>query len=73
MGSFTCCFLFQSHWVTNHTADVNLLYPYLQDIGIDINKLKVDMKSQAVADIMQKDAQDAKVLKTQHSLLMVKC
>ncbi len=52
---------------------MNLLYPYLQDIGIDINKLKVDMKSQAVADIMQKDAQDAKVLKTQHSLLMVKC
>lgn len=54
---------YQSNWAINHTADVNLVYPYLQDIGIDIDKLKVDMNSQSVADIMQKDAQDAKVLR----------
>lgn len=56
-------FYYQSSWAINHTADVNLLYPYLQDIGLDIDKLKVDMNSQLVADIMQKDAQDAKVLR----------
>jgi len=42
---------------------VNLLYPYLQDIGLDIDKLKVDMMSQTVANAMQKDAADAKVLR----------
>ncbi|MCP4323575.1 MAG: thioredoxin domain-containing protein [Psychromonas sp.] len=56
-------FYHQSSWAINHTADVNLVYPYLQGIGIDIDKLKVDMKSQSVVDIMQKDAQDAKVLR----------
>jgi len=56
-------FYYQSSWTLNHTADVNLVYPYLQDIGVDIDKLKIDMKSQSVADIMQKDAQDAKVLR----------
>jgi protein-disulfide isomerase len=56
-------FFYQSSWAINHTADVNLVYPYLQGVGIDIDKLKVDMKSQAVADVMQKDADDAKVLR----------
>ena len=56
-------FYYQSSWAINHTADVNLVYPYLDNIGIDIDKLKVDMKSQSVADIMQKDAEDAKVLR----------
>ena len=56
-------FYYQSSWAINHTADVNLLYPYLQDIGIDIDKLKVDMKRQSIADTMQKDAQDAKLLR----------
>jgi protein-disulfide isomerase len=56
-------FYYQSSWAINHVADVNLIYPYLQDIGVDIDKLKVDMKSQTVTDIMQKDAQDAKTLR----------
>lgn len=56
-------FYYQSNWAINHTADVNLVYPYLQDIGVDIDKLKVDMKSKTVADIMQKDTEDAKVLR----------
>lgn len=54
---------YQSDWAINHTADVNLVYPYLRDIGIDIDKLKVDMQSQSVAQTMQKDAEDAKVLR----------
>ncbi|PKG37294.1 DsbA family protein [Psychromonas sp. Urea-02u-13] len=56
-------FFYQSSWAINHTADVNLVYPYLQGIGIDIDKLKVDMKSQAIADVMKKDTEDAKVLR----------
>lgn len=43
---------------------MNLVFPCLQDIGIDIDMLKVDMKSQSVADIMQKDAKILRVLKT---------
>jgi len=56
-------FYHQNSWAINHVADVNLLYPYLQDIGLDIDKLKVDMMSQTVTAAMQKDAADAKVLR----------
>jgi len=56
-------FYYQDNWAINHVADVNLVYPYLQKIGIDIEKLKVDMQRQSVADIMQKDANDAKLLR----------
>lgn len=54
---------YQSSWAINHTADINLVYPYLEDIGVDLDKLKIDMKSKIVTDIMQKDAQDAKILR----------
>ncbi|MEH6454187.1 MAG: thioredoxin domain-containing protein [Psychromonas sp.] len=56
-------YYYQSNWAINHVADVNLVYPYLQNIGIDIDKLKIDMKSQTVIDNMQKDAEDAKILR----------
>lgn len=58
---------YQSSWTINHTADVALLFPYLQDEGIDIEQLKVDMQHPNIADNMALDAQDAKklnVLKT---------
>ncbi|WP_017219952.1 DsbA family protein [Moritella dasanensis] len=54
---------YQSSWAINHTANVDLLYPYLQDAGIDIAKLKIDMKSAVIAENMAKDAKDAKALK----------
>ncbi|MFT7682464.1 MAG: protein-disulfide isomerase [Moritella dasanensis] len=54
---------YQSSWAINHTASVELLYPYLQDAGIDIAKLKIDMKSAVIAENMAQDAKDAKALK----------
>jgi protein-disulfide isomerase len=54
---------YQSSWAINHTANVDLLFPYLQDAGIDIAKLKIDMKSAVIAENMAQDAKDAKTLK----------
>jgi len=53
----------QSRWAINHTANVELLYPYLQDAGIDIEKLKIDMKKAVIAENLAQDTQDAKTLK----------
>jgi len=53
----------QSRWAINHTANVELLYPYLQDAGIDIEKLKIDMTKTVIADKLAQDTQDAKTLK----------
>lgn len=54
---------YQNNWAINHTANVDLLYPYLQDAGIDIAKLKVDMENPLIAARMAQDAKDAKTLK----------
>jgi len=54
---------YQSNWAINHVANVDLLYPYLKDIGVDIEKLKIDMKNQVIAEKMAQDAGDAKTLK----------
>lgn len=54
---------YQGRWAINHTANVDLLYPYLQDIGVDITKLKIDLKNPVIAKNMAKDAQDAKTLR----------
>ena len=53
----------QSRWAINHTANVELLYPYLKNAGVDIEKLKVDMQSTEIAQNMAQDAKDAKTLK----------
>lgn len=53
----------QSRWAINHTANVTLLYPYLEDAGIDIEQLKIDMKKPIIAESMARDAKDAKTLK----------
>ncbi|MCJ8349929.1 thioredoxin domain-containing protein [Moritella sp.] len=54
---------YQSRWAINHVANVDLLYPYLQDIGVDIEKLKIDVKNPAIAESMAQGALDAKTLK----------
>jgi len=54
---------YQSRWAINHVANVDLLYPYLQDIGVDIEKLKVDAKKAVITENMAQDALDAKTLK----------
>jgi len=53
----------QSRWAINHTANVELLYPYLQDAGIDIEKLKIDMTKTVITDKLAQDTLDAKTLK----------
>ena len=54
---------YQSEWAINHVANVDLLYPYLQDAGIDIAQLKTDMQNPVIAARMAQDAKDAKALK----------
>lgn len=55
-------FASQSGWAQHHTARVDLVWPYLDGLGLDIGRLKSDMNSPAIASIIQQDLADAKTL-----------
>ena len=61
--SVTTALYYQSRWAINHVADVNLLYPYLEKEGVNIEQLKRDMQNPAIKNSLVLDAEDAKALK----------
>lgn len=52
----------QSQWAVQHTARPELAWAQLQSLGLNLDQLKVDMESPAVARNMALDAQDARTL-----------
>jgi protein-disulfide isomerase len=55
-------FASQSVWVQNHTAQVDLIWSQLSGLGLDIERLKYDMNSPAIAQVIARDLADAKTL-----------
>jgi protein-disulfide isomerase len=53
----------QSRWAVQHTVRPELAWEQLQTLGLDMDQLKADMESPAVARNMALDAQDARALK----------
>jgi|TARA_B100001964_G_scaffold169588_1_gene186530 protein-disulfide isomerase len=53
----------QRQWAIRHVADVNKLLPLLGGLGLDLQKLQVDMNSSAVLDLIKQDRSDASKLK----------
>jgi protein-disulfide isomerase len=53
----------QSRWAAQHTVRPELAWEQLQTLGLDMDQLKADMESPAVARNMALDAQDARALK----------
>ena len=55
-------FASQSVWVLNHKAQVDLIWPLLSGLGLDMERLRTDMNSAAVAQVVQQDLADANTL-----------
>ena len=55
-------FAAQPVWVLNHKAQVDLIWPLLSGLGLDMERLRTDMNSAAVAQVVQQDLADANTL-----------
>lgn len=55
-------FVAQNGWVLNHTAQADLIWPYLEPLGLDMARLKSDMNSPEIATIIARDLADAKAM-----------
>jgi len=55
-------FASQELWVRNHTAHLDLIWPSLSGIGLDMERLKADMVRPEVAQLIQQDLVDANTL-----------
>ena len=55
-------FVAQNAWVKNHTAQADLIWPYLEPLGLDMTRLKSDMNSPEIANMITRDLADAKTM-----------
>jgi len=55
-------FASQSIWVLNHKAQVDLIWTPLNSLGLDMERLRADMNSPEVAQLVQRDLADANTL-----------
>ena len=55
-------FAAQPVWVLNHKAQVDLIWPLLNGLGLDMERLRADMNSPDVAQVVQQDLADANTL-----------
>jgi protein-disulfide isomerase len=55
-------FASQPEWTRDHTAVLDLTWPVLESVGLDLARLKEDMKSPEIDKILQQDTQDLKTL-----------
>lgn len=52
----------QDAWAPNHTAQVALAWKQLEGLGLDMEKLSIDMTAPEVARVVSQDIEDAKTL-----------
>jgi protein-disulfide isomerase len=52
----------QAAWAQNHTAQVDLVWPQLNGLGLDMERLRSDMNLPEIAQLIQQDLADAKTL-----------
>lgn len=52
----------QAEWTQHHVANVDLLWPHLEGLGLDIEQLKIDMNAPEVAALIAQDLADANTL-----------
>ncbi len=55
-------FTSQSAWVVNHTAQIDLVWPQLNSLGLDVARLQSDMDAPETSKIIAQDLADAKTL-----------
>jgi protein-disulfide isomerase len=52
----------QPQWAPDHSAHLDLLWPHLEGVGLDLTRLKDDMKSVDFVRIIEQDLKDVKTL-----------
>jgi len=52
----------QPQWALGHAAHLDRVWPFLEGLGLDIPRLKEDMKSPELAKLVQQDLEDVKAL-----------
>lgn len=53
---------YQSKWASHGTPNIGLIWSFLPEAGIDIEKLQNDMKKPEIAALIQQDIDDTKTL-----------
>lgn len=53
----------QADWAPNHTPQVALVWKHLEGLGLNLEQMKVDMTSPAIANLIAQDLADARFLK----------
>ena len=52
----------QAYWVRNHVAQLELIWKPLDGLGLDLEQLKIDMNAPEIAQRIEQDLADARVL-----------
>jgi protein-disulfide isomerase len=52
----------QPSWTQHHAARVDLVWPQLEHVGLDLERVKNDMQSPEIARVIQQDLADAQTL-----------
>jgi protein-disulfide isomerase len=55
-------FASQSIWAANHRAQVDLIWPHLEGLGLDMERVRSDMNSPEIAQLIAQDLADAATL-----------
>lgn len=55
-------FAAQPDWVVNHSAQVDSVWKHLDGLGLDMNRIRADMNSPEIAELIAQDLADAKTL-----------
>ncbi len=52
----------QPHWASHHNPQPQLIWKFLPNAGLDLNKIRNDMNDPEIAKLIQQDLADAKTL-----------
>ncbi|MBU1666748.1 MAG: DsbA family protein [Gammaproteobacteria bacterium] len=52
----------QSEWAPHHRAEVDLVWPHLEGLGLNLEQVKIDMAAPEIADLIAQDLADANTL-----------
>lgn len=53
----------QSYWARNHTAQPEFVWKVIEGLGLNVNQMKVDMNAPEIAQRIEQEIKDAKMLK----------
>ena len=52
----------QSEWTSHHKVQLHRVWPLLSEVGLDVERLRTDVKAPRIARIIEQDLADARAL-----------